>query len=63
MRESRYGHLQAKGDQFIGLADTDRAPKPTGKKIPYAGKDSKGVAEKGGVKSPRKPRKPKGEKA
>jgi hypothetical protein len=60
-REARYGHLTAKGDQFVGLADTDRAPKPTGKKIPYAGKESgKAIAPKGSVKAPHNQRKDEG---
>jgi hypothetical protein len=43
MREERYGHLQATAET---QPDTERAPKPTGKLIGYAGKDSQGIVPK-----------------
>lgn len=83
MRESRYGHLQAKADGIAAWTN----PKPPAEIVkehierdkaerlaelrkaaeaklrPFAGKKSRGVAAKGSVPSPRKPRKPKGTKA
>ena len=74
-REEKYGHLQATADTPAAAIVKEHIERTKAERLealrkaaeaklrPFAGKKSRGVAAKGSVPSPRKPRKPKGTKA